>query len=73
MYAYFAPGPLEMLILLLIGLICVGVPIAALVVVLLIARKSGASRPGSPPCPHCGSHMVPQAQFCHQCGSRLPV
>ena len=67
------PGPLEMLIILLILLIFFGLAIAVLVVVLLIARKSGASRPGSPPCPHCGSHMVPQAQFCHQCGSRLPV
>src|SRR3990172_2028854 len=53
------PGPLEMLIILLILLIFFGLAIAVLVVVLLIARKSGASRPGSPPCPHSGSHLAP--------------
>ncbi|MFC1597576.1 zinc-ribbon domain-containing protein [Planctomycetota bacterium] len=65
------PGPLEILIILFAGLVCLGVPIAVLVVVLTVARRSKASFPDSPPCSNCGSHVVPQAKFCHQCGSPL--
>ena len=67
MYAFFAPGPMELIIILLVW----GVPIAVLIAVFLIVRKSGAPAAGSAPCPNCGSHVVPQAKFCHQCGSPL--
>jgi len=65
------PGPLELIIILLMGLVCLGGPIAVLVVVLSMARRSKASLPDSPPCSNCGSHVVPQARFCHQCGNSL--
>jgi hypothetical protein len=67
----FAPGPMEMLIILFMGLVCIGVPAAILIVVFAVARKSGSSTPDSPPCPRCGTPLVPRAKFCHQCGSPL--
>ena len=71
MYAYFMPGPAELIIMLFMGLICLGVPIAVVIVVLAMSRKSGSSMPGSAPCPNCGTHVVPGARFCHQCGNSL--
>jgi len=68
---FFTPGPMEMLILLVMGLVCLGVPIAILIAVFAVARRSGSSTPDSPPCPSCGTHVVPGARFCHQCGSSL--
>ena len=65
------PGPLEIIIILLVGLMCVGVTVALVVAVFTIGRKSGPATPDSPPCPNCGSHVVPGARFCHQCGSSL--
>lgn len=65
------PGPLEIIIVLFIGLICVGVTVALVVAVFMIGRKSGRATPDSPPCPNCGSHVVPGAKFCHQCGNSL--
>jgi len=65
------PGPMEMLILLVMGLVCLGVPIAIVVTVFAVARRSGRSTPDSPPCPSCGTYLVPGAKFCHQCGSSL--
>ena len=44
---------------------------AILVAVVLIACKSGRSTADAPPCSNCGSHVVPGARFCHQCGSSL--
>ncbi len=70
MYAYFAPGPLELLIILLILGLAVLAPLIALVVI-LAARKSGASRPAPAPCPNCGGWVVQQANFCHHCGAPL--
>jgi len=71
MSPHFMPGPMEILIILVIGLICLGVPVAILVAVFAVARKSGSSMPDSPPCPSCGTHVVPGARFCHQCGRSL--
>jgi hypothetical protein len=71
MHAFFAPGPLEILIILVTGLVCLGVPVAVLVAVFMIARKSRGSTADAPPCSNCGSHVVPGARFCHQCGSSL--
>lgn len=65
------PGPLEVLIVLLMGLVCLALPVAILAVVFMIARKSGGSASDAPPCPKCGSHVVPGGRFCHQCGSPL--
>jgi len=62
---------MEMLIILVMGLICLGVPVAILVAVFAVARRSGSSPPDSPPCPSCGTHVVPGARFCHQCGRCL--
>ena len=71
MSPHFMPGPMEMLLLLVMGLVCLGVPIAILVTVFAVARRSGRSTPDSPPCPSCGTYVVPGAKFCHQCGSSL--
>ena len=68
MCAYFGiPGPLELILLLGIVL----GPLVLALVVFLIARRAGSSR-ASPPCPQCGSWVVPGAGFCHRCGNRLP-
>jgi len=72
MISYFGmPGPMELLIILVTGLVCLGVPVAALVAVFMIARKSGGSGSDAPPCSNCGSHVVPGGRFCHQCGNPL--
>ena len=47
------PGPLEIIIILFMGMICVGVTVALVVAVFTIGRKSGPSTPDSPPCPNC--------------------
>ncbi|HUT94333.1 MAG TPA: zinc-ribbon domain-containing protein [Thermoguttaceae bacterium] len=65
------PGFLEILVVLAVGLVCLGVPIAILIAVFAVARRSGRSTPDSPPCPSCGTYVVPGARFCHQCGSSL--
>ena len=65
------PGPMEILIILVMGLVCIGVPVAIVIAVFAIARKSGSSTPDASPCPNCGTHVVPGARFCHQCGSSL--
>jgi hypothetical protein len=65
------PGPLELIIILLMGLVCIGVPVVLLIVILAVARRSSPATPDSPPCPHCGTHVVPGARFCHQCGRPL--
>ena len=70
MFAFFTPGPMEIVLILFI-LAAAAVPIVLLVVILAVARKSGPATPDSPPCPNCGSHVVPRAKFCHQCGNAL--
>jgi predicted amidophosphoribosyltransferase len=68
MLAYFgAPGPLELLIIL--GMVLC--PLVVLIVVLRIARKSGAPRANPTPCPNCGGWIVGQANFCPNCGTPL--
>ena len=58
------PGPLELLILLLILVLIVSV-------IFRMVPKSGAPKMNSRPCPNCGTPVVPNAKFCHQCGSSL--
>ena len=69
--AFFAPGPTEIVILMFLGLVVIGVPIAVPLAVLAITRKSGRSARASAPCPSCGGEVVPGARFCHHCGTRL--
>ena len=66
MYAFFAPGPIELII---ISVMLLG-PLVLALVIWLIVRQSGASR-ANPPCPRCGSWTVPGAGFCHRCGNPL--
>ena len=73
LFAFFAPGPLE---LLLIGLACVVpvVAVVAIVIVLAASKKSGPSSADNPnlyPCPDCGRMVSRQAPACPQCGKPL--
>ncbi len=75
MYLWFgAPGPLELLILGLICLVFLGVIVAAVVIPLVISRRSGSGGAGHPnlyPCPDCGNLVSFQAPSCPKCGRKL--
>ena len=66
MVGMFMPGPMELLILVVIGGVC-GAPVVILLA-LLATGKLRCSRRESTPCPSCGGWTLPGASFCHQCG-----
>ncbi len=63
------PGPIELLILLLVGGLFLGFPLI-IVLYLLLSGRFRSSGPAVP-CPRCGAWTVPQAHYCHQCGQSL--
>jgi len=70
--AFFSPGPMELLII----LVLVGVPLAAaglvlLFVVLRSQKNPAASNPNLAPCPDCGNCVSHQAPACPKCGRPL--
>ena len=68
--AFFTPGPLELLII----LVLIGVPLSAVVLVLLLSRSRknpAASNPNLSPCPGCGNYVSRQAPACPKCGQPL--
>lgn len=68
------PGPLEMLI---IGVLCLGVPAVAVVIVVFAlaqSKRAGvnpAQNPNLVPCPDCGRFVSRLAPNCPQCGRPL--
>jgi hypothetical protein len=72
--AFFAPGPIELLIL---GAMCLGVVgliLAVIVIALAASRKNRSDAAGNPnlyPCPDCGHWVSLQAPSCPQCGRPL--
>ncbi len=73
MHAFLAPGPHEILILLIIGLILLA-PIAIAVVAIVVfsrSRKRSADNPNLKPCPDCGRFVSLRAATCPQCGCPL--
>ena len=68
------PGPLEMLI---IGAVCLGIPLVAVAIVLFAlaqskrAGQSGAQNANLAPCPDCGRLVSRLAPNCPQCGRPL--
>jgi len=72
LFAFFAPGPMEVIL----GLFCLAVfaGIVVLAVVLSTSQKnrSGpAANPNLYPCPDCGRFVSRQAPNCPQCGRTL--
>jgi len=59
-----APGPIELLILILLAAVFV-VPV---LLILVVARMKG---PATAPCPRCRRWTVAGANFCHHCGQQL--
>ena len=72
-FAFFMPGPIELLI---IGLVCLA-PLAALIVIAVVlarSKKTGSDAAANPnlfPCPDCGRMVSQQAPACPQCGRPL--
>ena len=67
--AMFAPGPMEMVIILAI-LGALGLPVL-IVIVLFATGKLSSSKPQSPPCSSCGGWTFPGTRYCPHCGSPL--
>ena len=63
--AFFAPGPMEMLIL---GIMCLGFLAVVVVVVVVVVMAGRQNRGGVVPCPHCSAPTPPWAEFCPNCG-----
>lgn len=64
-----APGPLEILIILVILAIPVGVAVGIFVLIKLLASKGGGEN--LVPCPDCGRQVSRLAVSCPQCGRPL--
>ena len=66
MNAMFAPGPLEVIIILLIGLACAAIPVIAIFATLVYCKQKHNSN--LIPCPDCGRRLSPLAKMCPNCG-----
>ncbi len=72
--AFFAPGPLELLIIAAILAVIVGAIVAVVVILLAVSKKGRSGAAGNPnlfPCPDCGHWVSRQAPSCPQCGRAL--
>ena len=70
MLAFWTPGPLELIIVGIMGLVLSAVVIA-LVVVLKGSRNASGNNPNLKPCPDCGRFVSLRATTCPQCGCPL--
>ena len=74
LFAFFAPGPIELIIIGLICLVFLGAIVAAVVISLAVSKKNrpdAAANPNLFPCPDCGHWVSRQAPNCPQCGRTL--
>ncbi|MEE9602904.1 MAG: hypothetical protein V3V75_06340 [Thermoguttaceae bacterium] len=69
MFGFFAPGPLEIIIVLFIVAIPVAVGVGVFVLVKLLGSKGGGE--DLVPCPDCGRPVSRSAVSCPQCGRPL--
>ncbi len=70
MLAFWTPGPLELVLVGVIGLVLSAV-VVALVVVLNGSRNASGNNPNLKPCPDCGRFVSLRATTCPQCGCPL--
>ena len=70
MLAFWTPGPLEIIIVCVSGLIWVAV-VGAVGVALKRSRKASGTNPNLKPCPDCGRFVSLRATTCPQCGCPL--
>lgn len=61
----------ELLVLGILGIACLAVPVAVLVIVLIKGKKKTEMHPGMVPCPKCSSAVSPSATSCPACGHPL--
>ena len=74
LFAFFAPGPIELIIIAVVVLGIVGVILAAVMIPLVVSKKNRsdvATNPNLFPCPDCGHWVSRQAPSCPQCGRAL--
>jgi hypothetical protein len=72
LFAFFSPGPMEIVL----GLLCLGSLVAMVVLVVVLAtsqkgRGGAAANPNLYPCPDCGRFVSRQAPSCPHCGRPL--
>jgi len=60
------PGFLELLIIGLIGLVCLGVPV---IIIVAVVVSSNRRQQQSTKCPNCGE-LLPPSNFCAHCGAK---
>ena len=70
MLAFWTPGPLELIIIGIMGLVLSAV-VVALVVALNRTREASGNNPNLKPCPDCGRFVSLRATTCPQCGCPL--
>ena len=70
MLAFWTPGPLELIIIGIMGFVLSAV-VVALVVALNRSSKASGSNPNLKPCPDCGRFVSLRATTCPQCGCPL--
>jgi hypothetical protein len=64
----YALGPVELLVVAGICFLLFLAPIALLIAILLMKRRSAASNPNLQPCPDCGQMISIHAASCPHCG-----
>ena len=69
MFAFWTPGPLEIIIIGVIGLVPVAIIVA--LVALMRYRNGSVNNPNLKPCPDCGRSVSLRAKTCPQCGGPL--
>ena len=70
MFASFAPGPIELVLIAVILLVPVGV-VVALVEAFRRRRRALGGNPNLEPCPDCGRFASRRTTNCPQCGCPL--
>lgn len=70
MLAFFAPGPIELIILAVIVLVPIAA-VVALVIALTCSRKPLEDNPNLRPCPDCRQSVSLRATACPKCGCPL--
>jgi len=73
LFGFFAPGPMELIIICLLCAVFAGVPAVLLVVLLVNRNKTGRVQNHAQRirCPECSEWIMPAAMKCRFCGAAI--